>query len=91
MAIPTPPDIWTAPVLVDVDVTVDKNVPVVLTTIPFLTLNGNGKNTVSLDLVEGVNFNPAFYGHADSANYVSLYVRGFLVANGAKQANRAIV
>ena len=59
--------------------------------IPFLTLNGNGKNTVSLDLVEGVNFNPAFYGHADSANYVSLYVRGFLVANGAKQANRAIV
>ena len=38
---PTPPDICRAPVLVDVDVTVDKNVAVVETTNPFLTLKSS--------------------------------------------------
>lgn len=37
-AMPTPPLITSAPVTVDIDVAVDKNVAVVVTTIPFFTL-----------------------------------------------------
>ena len=60
-------------------------------TVPFLTFNGNGNNTITLTLDDGLNLTPGFYSRSNAANFVSLYVRGFLAANGAKQSNRALV
>lgn len=60
-------------------------------TVPFLTFNGNGNNVISLTLADGLNLTPTNYSRSNAANYVALYVRGFLAANGAKQSNRALV
>lgn len=53
---------------------------------PSFTMSGNGKNNWSLSLAEGDTLSPD--PAANRINYVTLYIRGLLCSNGAKQTNR---
>lgn len=52
---------------------------------PTITISGNGKNSFVINLPQGVDFRPA---SGTRENYVVLFIRGFLCANGAKQMNK---